>query len=110
MTIEELKTELELKTDFRFEIKDGFFGKELILIGLNKKSEVKVSVEHNSRTGDLFYSVNGETKNPLPEGFGYPCGTIDETIGELICAARNPDYGYKQPDLNKQISLFGGRK
>ena len=36
MTIEELKTELESKTDFRFEIKDGFFGKELILIGLNK--------------------------------------------------------------------------
>ena len=105
MTIEELKTELELKTDFRFEIKDGFFGKELRLVGLNKKSEVKVSVKHNSKTGELFYFVDGETKNPLLDGFGYSCGTINETIGKIIYAVKNPDYGYKQPDLNKQIKM-----
>ena len=105
MTIEELKTKLELKTDFRFEIKDGIFGKELLLIGLNKKSKVTIHLSHYTKTGDLFYSVNGDTKNPLPEGFCYPCGTIDETIGKIIYAVKNPDYGYKQPDLNKQIKM-----
>jgi len=107
-TIEELKTELETKTEYRFEIKDGFFGKELSLIGLNKKSKVTVTLQHNSKTGDLFYSVNGDTKNPLPEGFGYPCGSLELLIAEIDYATRNPDYGYKRIVVNKQVSLFDG--
>ena len=105
MTIEELKNELETKTEYRFEIKDGFFGKELSLIGLNKKSKVTIHLSHFSKNGDLFYSVTAETKNPQYEGFGAPCKTVGLVIEEINYATRNPDYGYKQPDLNKQIKM-----
>ena len=109
-TIEELKTELESKTDFRFEFKDGFFGKELRLLGLNKKSEVKIHLSHYTKTGELFYSFSARTKSSSYEGFGAPCEIVGLVIEKIEQVVRNADYGYKQPDLNKQISLFGGGK
>ena len=105
MTIEELKNELELKTEYRFEIKDGFFGKELLLIGLNKKSKVTIHLSHYTKTGEPFYSFSAETKIPSYEGFGAPCETLGEVIVKIEYVAKNPDYGYKQPDLNKQIKM-----
>ena len=100
MTLDELKTELEKRTEFRFEKKSDFWHDETLeLVGLEKKTEIKISFFNN--INEQCIGIDGDDRRNGVEGFGIPCDNIDEVIKRLNKLA--PKYGWKPS--NEQTSF-----
>ena len=100
MTLDELKTELENRTEFRFEKKSDFWHDETLeLVGLEKKTELKLYFFINDNK--KFISVSGYDNRDGRSGCGIPCDNIDKTIKWLNEMAY--EYGWKPS--NEQISF-----
>lgn len=98
MTIHKLKTELESRTAYRFEIKSYLPQiDKLYLLGLDKKCELHCGVGG----GNHPYSIGGTDRRNSCGGFAAPITSFDGLIDWLDAYAKK--YGYKPPE---QLSIF----
>jgi hypothetical protein len=100
MTLEELKTILETKTSFKYEIKKPFSREEIFVLGLKKSDEISVAFSNYYGTQKRFvgYSYNSGTS-----GGGGPCDTVEEVISAIERIYKN--FGYEGPRM-EQLTLF----
>ena len=102
MTLDELKTELEKRTEFRFEkILDYFYGEALTLKGIEKKTQIRIHFFNVTSTNKRRIGIGGDDKRKGYSGFGIPCDKLSEVVEWLN--KRAPNYGWKPS--NEQISF-----
>ena len=96
MTLDELKTELEKRTEFRFEKTKNIIGEDVLkLKGLPQKTEIVII----PRT--KYISVMGKDRRNGFSGRGCPNSSIESVISDLRWLSK--DYGWKPS--NEQISF-----
>ena len=101
MTLDELKTELEKRTEYRFEITE-YLGKEtLMLKGLEKKSQIILNFLDFYNPRERSINLEGYDERNGYRGFGISSDNINKIIKWL--RERAVSYGWKPS--NEQISF-----
>ena len=92
MTLDELKTELEKRTEFRFEkMPDYFYNARLTLSGLSEKTTIKIDI------GNEGVGIFCADKRRSLKRFSVSGQNIDEIIEWLNSLA--PKFGWKPSNL-----------